>query len=568
MSSYQLRGIPTNEEKSKLASYPDLLQDLLVARGITTQADAEFFLQPTYEAMHDPFLIRGMDRAVLRILKAIQNNERIALWTDYDCDGIPAGTILHDFFKKIGYQNFENYIPHRHVEGYGVNTKGLSQLSERGATLVITADVGITDVEAVDHANELGMDVIITDHHLPNGELPRAHTVLDLKQAGETYPFLDLCGSGLAFKLVQALIVKGNFGLPPGWEKWLLDMAGLATIADMVPLQGENRIIAKYGLLVLRKSPRLGLQRLCKKMNVRQHSLTEDDIAFMIAPRINAASRMDVPMEAFKLLTTTDEVEADVLALHLNKINDVRKGVVAAMAKEIKKRMSVRSVMREVIVMGNPEWKPALLGLAANSLVEEYGRPVFLWGREGEGVLKGSCRSDGTVDLVLLMERTKEVFIEFGGHKYSGGFSVVHEHIHTLEERLADAYKEVREVGVSEQGMLIDRKLSPEDVTWSLWNIVERLAPFGEGNPKPLFLFEDVSIESVRWFGKEEQHLEIKVERFDKPLPAIAFFAHRESFSELAKRVGTNDKVSIVGTIEKSTFGRSPELRLRIVDLA
>jgi single-stranded-DNA-specific exonuclease len=410
------------------------------------------------------------------------------------------------------------------------------------------------------------MDVIITDHHLPNGELPDAFVILDLKQDGETYPFRDLCGAGLAFKLVQALIKRGNFEITDGWEKWLLDMAGLATIADMVPLTGENRTIAKFGLLVLRKSPRLGIMKLCRKMNVRQHAMTEDDIAFMVAPRINAASRMDVPFEAFKLLTTTDETEADLLAAHLNKINDVRKGVVASMAKEIKKRMALREQLRDVIVIGNPEWKPALLGLAANNLVEEYNRPVFLWGREGEGVLKGSCRSDGSVDLVLLMERTREVFIEFGGHKFSGGFSVVHEHIHTLEEKLSEAYREVKEYSPSEIEIIVDKKITPEDVTWTLWKSVEALAPFGEGNPKPLFFLKDVLLKGVKWFGKEHQHLKLEIER-DRPLSAISFFAGREPFGELAGRLKQGDMVSLVGTLEKSTFGNTSELRLRIVDL-
>lgn len=562
-----MRPAPSAAAKAPLRAYPDFLQDLLLARNIDTEAEAERFLRPQYEEMHDPFLMKNMERAVERILQAVRDGERIAWWTDYDGDGLPAAALLYDFFKKIGYTNFVNYIPHRHEEGYGLNTGGLSKLKDQGVSLVVTADCGITDTEAVDHANTLGMDLIVTDHHLPNGALPNAYAVLNIKQEGETYPFRELCGAGTAFKLVQGLIARGNFALTPGWEKWLLDMAGLATIADMVPLVGENRILAKYGLLVLRKSPRLGVVKLCRKMNVRQRFITEDDIGFMIAPRINAASRMSAPEEAFRLLVTDDEIEADTLATHLNKLNDVRKGTVAAMTKEIKKRMSERIEIQEVIVMGHPSWKPALLGLAANSLVEEYNRPVFLWGREGGGVLKGSCRSDGSVNLVTLMEYTKESFIAFGGHKYSGGFSVVHESIHSLEARLSEAYREVKDTNPEGEELVIERKLEAGEVTWELWNMLESLAPFGVGNPKPLFMFEHAKLKNVRWFGKEANHLELLLERAGKSLSATSFFAARERFSRSIEYVHVGESVSLIATIEKSTFGRAPELRLRIVDV-
>lgn len=567
MRKFRLRELPTQDAKKNLAPYADLLQDLLLARGIADSGEADAFLNPEYEKMHDPFLMKGMSTAVDRILGAMQKGERIVFWTDYDGDGIPAGALLHDFFKKVGYENFENYIPHRHDEGYGLNKDGLSAVSARGATLVVTADCGITDVEAVEHANTLGMDVIITDHHLPGKVLPPAYVILDIKQEGETYPFRDLCGAGTAFKLVQGLIQRGNFSLPVGFEKWFIDMAGMATIADMVPLVGENRIFAKFGLLVLRKSPRLGLMKLCRKMNVRQRFISEDDVGFMIGPRINAASRMGVPMEAFRLLTTKDEDEAELLAAHLNKINDERKGVVAAMAKEIKKRMALRTELRDVIVMGSLEWRPALLGLAANSLVEEFNRPVFLWGLEGESTLKGSCRSDGTVDLVALMGEVKDMFVQFGGHKYSGGFSVTHEHIHTLEEKLSMAYAQVKTSERMEDEFVVDRKIDPEEVTWRLWSVLETLSPFGEGNPKPIFLFEDVPLAALRWFGKEQQHLELSIERFDKPLLATSFFAKRERFSKMPEELAPGSPVSLLATVEKSTFGAAPSLRLRIVDI-
>ena len=334
-------AIETETEK-KLEAYSPLVKALLANRGVTEKEDAKTFLNISYEShIHDPFLLTDMEKSVDRILKAIDANEKIIIYSDYDCDGIPGGVLLHDFFKKIGYENFENYIPHRHEEGYGLNISAIEKFGEDGVDILISVDCGVTDVVPVEKANGFNIDVIITDHHFPNGTLPKAYAILNPKQDEDSYPYDMLCGTGVVFKLIQALIKKGNhsnggtsFDLKEGWEKWWLDMVGLATIADMVPLTGENRVLAHYGLQVLCKSRRLGLIQLCRKIYVKQLSITEDDIGFMIAPRINAASRMDMPQDAFKLLSTEDEVEAGMLSAHLDKINNKRKGLVGARSEE------------------------------------------------------------------------------------------------------------------------------------------------------------------------------------------------------------------------------------------
>jgi single-stranded-DNA-specific exonuclease len=407
--TYALAPLPPDDVTQALISFPPLLRDLLFERGITTSEEAAAFLEPSYEThLHDPFLMKDLDRAVMRTLSAMQSKERIALYTDYDCDGIPAAVLLRSVFRKIGYEQVVNYIPHRHEEGYGLNVGAVEKLAKDGVSLMITADCGITDNAAVARAQELNMDVILTDHHLPQGDLPPAFAVLNPKRTDDTYPEPMLCGSGVAFKFAQGLLKRGGFSIPEGWEKWLLDMAGLATVADMVPLTGENRAIAHFGLKVLRKSPRVGFQELCRIARVNQRFITEDDIGFMLSPRINAASRMGEPMQAFELLITEDAGKATVLAAHLNKLNDERKGHVASMSRDIKKRIEARrhKESRELIVLGDPRWRPGLLGLTANSIMETYRCPVFLWGREGDGTLKGSCRSDGSVNVVELMAHT------------------------------------------------------------------------------------------------------------------------------------------------------------------
>ncbi|MCI0542131.1 single-stranded-DNA-specific exonuclease RecJ, partial [bacterium] len=506
------------------------MRNLLSRRGILTKEDAEKFLHPSYERdSNDSFLMHDMKKAAERLAGAIKAGEKIVIFGDYDCDGIPGSVVLHDFFKKIGYPNFSNYIPHRHNEGYGLNIAALEKFARDGVSVVVTVDCGIVDFEQADAARALGLDLIITDHHLPGENIPNAFAVVNPKLVGKIGPYPDpmLCGAGVAFKLVQALLKTKNFpDIPPGWEKWLLDMAGLSTIADMVPLQNENRMIAYYGLKVLRKSPRIGLKKLLEKMRVSQENLTEDDIGFMIAPRINAASRMDIPMRAFELLSTDDEEKADTLATHLHALNDQRKGVVALMVKEAKHVLTNRE-LGEVIVTGNPKWPPGLLGLAASAIVEHFSRPAFVWGKDEEGRIKGSCRSDGSVSVVELMSLSKEYFTQYGGHEASGGFMVSGEHIHILEEKLSLAYKEMggkKEKKDSGEAS-IDAKLSLDDVNWENYKMIESLAPFGQGNPKPVFLFENIKIAAAREFGKTGTHLELIFKNSkNAPVKAIAFF--------------------------------------------
>ena len=341
-------------------------------------------MNPDYNKLHDPLLLPDMERARDRLIKAIRDDEHIVIFSDYDADGIPGAVVLSDFFKRTKYENISFYIPHRHDEGFGLNLEAIEECAGRGAKLIITVDCGIADINEVALANEKGIDVIITDHHEPKAKLPEAYAIVNPKRSppagGSNYPFKEICGSAVVFKLVQAVYAKESFGVKPGMEKWSLDMVAIATLSDMVPLVGENRILARFGLDVLRKSPRPGLAALFRRLNMDQRNISEDDVTFMITPRINAASRMGVPLDAFKLLSTTDEKEAEELSLHLEKINNERKGVVASMVKEAKSHLEKREEMREVIVIGSPEWRPALVGLVANSLVEEYGRAAFVWG--------------------------------------------------------------------------------------------------------------------------------------------------------------------------------------------
>ena len=551
-----------------LKEYSPLMQQLLFNRGISEADTATTFLNPNYDTEpHDPFLLTDMKNGVERILSAIENDEHIVIYTDYDCDGIPGGVLLYDFFTAIGYSNFENYIPHRHEEGYGFNVDSVSKFKESDTKLIITVDCGITDNEAVAEANENKIDVIITDHHEPGKKLPDAYAVINPKR-DDKYPFSGICGTTVAYKLVLGILQEGKkneqITLKDGMEKWWLDLVGIATVADMVPLTDENRVYAHYGLQVLRKSRRPGLQHLLRKAGGNQKFLTEDDIGFTIAPRINAASRMDDPEDAFHMLRTKEEKEAGTYVAHLEKLNNERKGAVSSMVKEANKKMKQMDEIPAVIVLGNPEWRPSLVGLVANSLAEKHNRPAFIWGRDGKGIIKGSCRSDGVISVVKLMEKADEELLSFGGHHAAGGFSVSQESIHTLSETFNKIFSELH--GDIENGgeeLKVDKKIFLEDINDTLIRNLASLSPFGIGNHKPLFAI-DVVPDDVQIFGKAKNHTKLKLTSGRNRYDAICFFKLPDEFTVEPEALKS---VTILTHIERSFFMGRLETRLRIVDI-
>lgn len=550
----------------------NLVQMLLEKRGLVNAREQEHFLKPDFARdTHDPFLLHDMERAVSRVLAAITAGEKVAIYADFDCDGIPGAALMHDFFAKVGYTNVTVYIPHRDREGHGFHVEAVEKLASESVGLIITIDCGIGSTEAAVRAKELGVDVIITDHHEVTGALPPAFAVVNPKL--EPYPFKDLCGAAVGWKLVCAILTEGRrrglpafAAVPEGWEKWLLDLAGISTVADLVPLVGENRAIAHFGLTVLRKTPRAGVRALCVSARVRQFELTEDDIGFSFAPRINAASRMDSPELAFRLLTTKDTAEAEALASQLESLNRKRRGAVGAMVKEAKARIAARFGPEDrVIVLGDPEWKPALCGLAANAIMEEHGGIAVLWGRDANGKLKGSARSDGSLSVVEVFAQAADAFIEFGGHRASGGFSVSHEHVHTLPERLKKAAV-LCSVGAASEESSSDADIKLRDVSTTLLREISQLAPFGIGNPKPVFRVGSARITFARQFGKEMNHTEVTVVCPDSAVQhrAFQFFKTPMDFT-LPPSPGAS--ADLLATLERDAFRGPDRLALRLVDI-
>ncbi|NCU28298.1 MAG: single-stranded-DNA-specific exonuclease RecJ [Candidatus Moranbacteria bacterium] len=571
-----------------MPNHEELLEILLNNRGIEIK-DREKFLNPSYEDhLNDPFLLKGMETSVVRFFEAVSNNQKIVIYSDYDADGIPAAVILHDFLKKINYENFSVYIPHRHDEGYGLHADAIEEFVKDKVNLLITLDLGITAKDEIAQAKIGEIDTIVIDHHLPQESLPSAYAIIDPKVELDeklnrnqdkipTDPESEdsssmLCGAGLTFKFVQALISKyGEYwNIKDGWEKWLLDMAGVATIADQVPLLGENRVLAFFGLKVLKKTKRDGLKELFVKSGVSISNITEEDVSFTLAPRINVASRMANPMLAFELLSTEDKVKAKTLADLLDKINGDRKHIVAQIMKEVKATLNKRFenedyINQPFIVIGNPKWHVGVLGLIASKITEEYKKTVFVWGGE-EDIIRGSCRSYGEINLVEIMSQLPDgALTEFGGHKGAGGFSAGREEIVLLEEKLKNIFSDTQNKEELEEQM-IDAKISIDDVTEDNYKVIEKMAPFGMGNPKPIFMLENLEIFEVKEFGKEKNHLELSFKNTrGKIIKAISFFKTRNDYEGV--NLASGNKICLIANFEKNNFMGREELRMRIVDI-
>lgn len=555
---------------------PDLIRQILFYRGVKDDAEIEKFLNPDYEKhLHDQFLMKDMDKAVERILRAIKDNEKIVIYGDYDTDGVCASAIFYHFFKKIGFENFHFHIPDRHLEGYGLNSGAISEFIEKKINLIITLDCGITDYDEVEKLNSVGIDVIITDHHLapasPLGgpdKLPNAFSIIDSKQPDDTYPFKYLCGAGVAFKVVQGIILKGGFNITPGWEKWLLDLVCLATIADMVPLIDENRVLSHYGMKVLEKTQRQGLKSFYRRLSLNPANLSEDDISFMLVPRLNVSSRMEHANASFELLITESAEEADWITGRMEIMTAERKSIVAKIIEEVGRQLETRFPVETefppVIIAGNIDWNTGVLGMTCSRLVDKYNKPVFLWGKGGAKDIKGSARSNGSINVVDLMNAMLEGFLsEKGGHAMAAGFSISEEKISDLEKEILTAFSKIPKQKTDGEILHIDKELQIDDISEKTYSAIEKLRPFGMDNPKPVFLFKDLEIFNVRKFGNSGIHLQLDFKRADGSIvPAISFFSNGNSAD-----LRSGSHIDLVATIEKSFFRAIPELRLRIVDI-
>ena len=562
MKQWVLREKVPDDVAMELGDLPEMAKSILYHRGVKTRAEAEKFLNPKYGGdADDPLLILNMEKAASRIVAAIKNNERIIIFGDYDADGICSSVVFHDFFKKIGFENFHIHIPDRYLEGYGLSLKAIEEFSKQGAKLVITLDCGVTNVKEVEKANSLGLEVIIIDHHIVPENMPQAYAIVDLKQNGETYPTKFLSGAGISFKTICAVVKIGRFNIIPGWEKWLLDVVAIATVADMVPLLGENRTFVYYGLKVLKKNQRPGLLSFYRRLRLSPANITEDDLSFTIAPRLNVAGRMDHATVSFNLLTTQSEQEADWIGERLETMNGDRKKAVDKIIKMIDSEIG--NTRPEVIITGDASWSPGVLGLTANRALEKYNCPVFLWGKGGDNI-KGSCRSNGAINLVDFMKSLPAGLLDdVGGHALSAGYSLAENKTNKLKEEIIKLYAVFPRQEI-DSVIDIEKEADIDDVGAAFFSGIEVFQPFGADNPKPVFSFKNLVIHGVKKFGNGGIHLQLDFKKNDgKIISAIGFFMVKEK--DFALKAGQT--IDLAASIEKSNFRAKPEIRLRIVDV-
>ncbi len=565
---------------------PPTIAHLLYHRNIRTQRQIDEFLNPDYSVdVHDPFLFRDMERAVIRLFEAIERKEKIVIHGDYDADGVSASTILMTTLKLIGATEIDVFLPHRELDGYGINMHTVELLAKENAKVIISCDCGISNTAEIARANELGIDVIITDHHTIPEKLPKAYAIIHPKVEGESYPDKGLAGGGVAFKLAQGLLnthKKTHETLVNGEkhessEKWLLDMVAIASVADMVPLLGESRTLTKYGLIVLNKTRRIGLQKLLLEARLLENDgsmrreITADTIGFQIAPRINAAGRLDHANVAFKLLNTESPTDAVDLAYQLDQNNKERQQRTDQYVREaIAQVENGGQKENPILFVIDKDWSTGIVGLIASRLKDKYSKPSIAMGYN-DGNIVGSGRSVNGFNLIGSMQEVPELFLKFGGHPMACGFTLINpETLETLKSTLIKKFNEKTEEMDMTPTLNIDTEVKLLDVNWELYDILDKFKPFGMCNDKPKYLARDLTILKVEALGSDGKHLKLMVKENAGPSRKVVGWrlcGENNGNSNWCKILKVGDKIDMVFEVDVNEWNGNRELQLSIVDL-
>lgn len=561
---------------------PKTVANLLYHRNIVTQKAIDEFLNPDYiEDIHDPFLFSDMGKAVQRIYDAIEKNEKITVHGDYDADGVSSAVILVSTIKALGHENIDIFLPHRETDGYGLNTNTIQTLKNAHTNLIVTCDCGISNIQEVELATEQGMDVIITDHHAVPDKLPPAYAIIHPK-VDQNYPCKSLAGGAVAFKLMQGLLhthKKTNKSLPGGntheqFEKWMLDMVAIASVADMVPLLGESRTLTRYGLIVLNKTKRIGLQKL-----LLEARLTEEDgtnkkefdtytIGFQIAPRINAAGRMNHANVAYNLMMTNDNEEAAELAHELDLNNQERQKITDKLVKQACEEINKDQKNSPIIFVLGEGWSSGIVGLIAGKLKEKYYKPSIVLAKNDDEIM-GSGRSIEGFNIIESFQEMPEVFDKFGGHPMACGFTIKDGKLEEFKKKLIRKFKEkTKNIDLSPT-LDIDAEVNLEEVDWELYDILDKFKPFGKENEKPRYLSRALEISQLQPVGKDKKHLRIMVKSNGKIRKTIGWDLcnGNGTHTNWCEKLKCGDKIDLVFEIDVNEWNGNRELQLTIVDL-
>ncbi len=565
---------------------------MLVVRGIQTADEARAFVRPSLDNLHDPFLMKDMDKAVERLHQAITRGEKILIYGDYDVDGTTAVALMYRFLEGImdngqianspqGVQypiggtpsNIDYYIPDRYTEGYGVSTQGIDYAVAQGCSLIITLDCGIKAVEKIAYANSKGIDVIVCDHHTPGDELPNAVAVLNMKRSDCPYPYKDLSGCGVGFKLAQAytqrylIEAKGNEAIRLSGERLLplLQLLAMSIASDIVPITGENRILAHFGIQQLNTQPFTGLSAIMQVAGIEAKKITINELVYKIGPRINACGRMKSGRAAVELLLTDDPVFARQQAEEVNQHNDDRRDCDTETTKEALLQLQDDPAFanRHSTVVYAPHWHKGVVGIVASRLTETYYRPTIVLTAGEDGIISGSARSVGGFDIYAAIDSCHDLLTNFGGHKYAAGLSM---HIDDLQEfkQRFEAYVAAHIQPNQLQPTLdIEAELQLGDITKSFYNVLRHLEPFGPGNPRPLFVSRRlINHRDTRAVGKEREHLRLDVTDRMSAITGIAF-----GRADMAEYIQNGNAVDICYELNENTFNHYTTIQMMVQDI-
>ncbi len=557
---YTYQDIPTFPE----SQYHPIIEALFRGLGIIDEAERERFLAPDYDRdTHDPFLFSDMERVVARLTEALADHERVGVFGDFDADGVTSSVIMREGLEMLGIENVV-YIPEKNTEGHGLNQNAVEYFHEEEVTLITTLDCGMMNHAEIAYANSLGIDVIVIDHHHVPEVLPDAYAIINPKLPGETYPFRELCGAGTTYKVVQALVRRLQ---PEKSEqlKWLLDVVATGTVADVMPLIGENRVLVKYGLMVLKKTRRVGFLAMIETGRLpfdSQSEITARDIGFQIAPRINAASRMAHGMLAHDLLMSRTLDSARSLSKELETHNTSRRKISTATAEKVKEKALKEFADKKFIFAVDEEYPYGIVGLIAGRIANELRKPTAVLTREGDES-RGSFRSIPEFNVIEALEECSDILVKYWGHAAAAGLTIKNEHLDIFYERFNTLAMEQLGTVDTEPKLDVTMPVSFEQLTPKLYQELRRFAPFGEGNPEPVFSLAAI-IDDVRFVGAGEKHLKLKLkgEAGGKVLEAIAF--------NLGERFGDliiGEKIEVAFTLEENTWNGMSTLQLRVIDI-
>ncbi len=552
---YQTNEEQIEELKSKYG-LNELLATILSNRNITEEEQIRLFLNPTRNDFYDPYLITDMEIAVERIIKAIENKEKVTIYGDYDVDGITSITVLKSFLKEIGLET-SVYIPNRLDEGYGLNKNAIDKIAKDGCNLMITVDCGISGIEEIEYANSLGIETIVTDHHEPGNELPNAVAVIDNKRKDSKYPFRELAGVGVVFKLTQGLAKRLNLK-EEAYLKYL-DIVCVGTISDIVPLVDENRVIAKLGLMLVKQTKNIGLRSIINSSGYTK--IDSNTISFGVAPRINACGRMGKAKEALNLLLSTDIYEVNELTQKLNDHNKERQETEKAIFENAVEKIEKENLdQNKAIILGGENWHHGVIGIVSSKITDMYFKPSILLSFEEDGIGKGSGRSIPGFDLHEALMQCLDTIEKFGGHSMAVGITI-------RKDKLEEFRKEFEEIAEKNEIdkiipiINIDAKISLNEIDKEMVESIKQLEPFGEANKMPIFAFKNLKIDSIRALSGGK-HLKLTLKNNNNIINAIGF-----NIGHLAEEYLIGDKVDVAGVLEINTFGGVDNLQINIKDI-